>query len=200
MSKVIGFMLLITVAFSLPAAYAEDAKCIALGNLTETLYRNSSTTKEYQTLRSMELKSTPIDFAFIKFYAGVAYSGKKFNSIKLKNDSINFCQKFVMAAVGENINTYKSRNAACPSLVQNSKIINTFKTSGDTRENLSKLFNKTFGGSSLRDRLLSDYFDLLIQIKYTSLFDTKTDEEFMNFSSKTCDDFLDYAMIVDAAK
>lgn len=178
-------------------ANAEDQKCVALGNLTATLYRNSDSVNEFQQLRKMEAKSSELDYAFIKLYSGIAFSGQKFNENKLQNESNQFCQKITIAAMNQSSSNLTPATKRCESFVQYSTLINTFKNSGDTSVSIRNYFQKNIGS---KGRLSTDYIDLIVALRFSTTFLNRSDAEFLSFSGKVCEAFLDYGKKLEGSK
>lgn len=170
--------------------YANDEKCLALANLAETIYRNKASVNELQILKRMELKANSIDFAFIKLFSGLAYSGQKLTPSKFQEGSYRFCSQLVDAI-------QKHSGAANPSkfcepAVNFTNVINTFRTRGDSKDRIKKAISENFSSSDSATRAVSDYLELMVEMRFSPLFENQSDKEFMDFSSRACSSFSVY--------
>jgi len=172
------------------SCYASDEKCLALSNLAETIYRNNSSVNELQMLQNMERKAHSIDFAFIKLFSGIAYSGQKFMPNKFKENSYSFCAQLVEASL--KTNKIQPPSTFCEPAVRFSNLINAFRASGDSKEKIKKSIADNFSSYDSATRAVSDYLALIVEMRFSPMLEDKSDKEFMAFSSVACVSFSAY--------
>lgn len=172
------------------SCYASDQKCLALSNLAETIYRNNNSVNELQMLQNIERKANSIDFAFIKLFSGIAYSGQKLVPNKFKENSYSFCAQLVEASLKKN--TFQPPSKFCEATMKFTSVINTFRASGDSKDKIKKSIADNFSSYDAAARAVSDYLALIVEMRFGPMLEGKSDEEFMTFSSVTCTSFSAY--------
>lgn len=182
--------LLTLVFFVSCSCYADDQKCLALSNLAEAIYRNNSSVNEIQVLQNIERKAHSIDFAFIKLFSGIAYSGQKLTPQKFKKSSYNFCAQIVEASLKKNV--FQSPSKFCEPPVKFSSAINTFRANGESKEKIKKSIADNFSSYDPAARAVSDYLALIVEMRFSPMLEGKSDEDFMGFSSAACSSFSAY--------
>lgn len=197
MKKLIASLLVSSLcAMALPS-FAKNEKCVALSNLASTIYSNKATVNEYQMLRGMEYKSKPIDFAFIKLFSGVAYTVNTLPVSNFRAVTDEFCQRFTEAALAPNSEVSRLATSSCEQIVAHSNAINAFRQSGDMPASLRRHFDRLFSENNSAHRVTADYLNLMSEMRFSNLFATRSDVEFVNFSKQACEAFGVYLNNVD---
>lgn len=197
MTKFIASLLFSSLCAATLPSFAKDEKCVALSNLASTIYGNKATVNEYQMLRGMEFKSKPIDFAFIKLFSGVANTVNTLPASNFRAATDEFCQRFIEAALAPNAQVSRLATSSCEQIVAHSNAINTFRQSGDTPASLRSHFDRTFSENNSVHRVTADYLNLMSEMRFSNLFATRSDADFVNFSKQACEAFGVYLNNVD---
>lgn len=197
MKKFIASLLFSSLCATTLPSFAKDEKCVALSNLASTIYSNKATVNEHQMLRGMEFKSKPIDFAFIKLFSGVAYTVNTLPASNFQAATDEFCQRLTEAALAPNSEVSRVATSSCEQMVAHSNAINAFRQSGDTSASLRRHFDRTFSENNSVHRVTADYLNLMSEMRFSNLFATRSDADFINFSKQACEAFGVYLNKVD---
>lgn len=200
MKKIIFGLLAIALGCLATQTHANDEKCSALAKLAATVYKNKADANEFQLLQKWESSSHPIDFAFIRLFTGFSFNVNRLPASDFQAATENFCQKIVSAAISPESGPDDSVSPQCQPLIAHSQIINTFKRSGDTPATLRKQFLRTYSQSKPIDRGIVDYLSLMSELRFSNLFASRTDEDFMRFSKKSCATFTGYIAKIENSR
>lgn len=200
MKKYLIAIAALTTAFWSNPSYSKDEKCAAMAKLAATVYKNKASVNEFQLLQSWEETSNPIDFAFIRLFTGLAFNVNRLTPSKFEDATSEFCEKIVTAALAPESRTSNKLPSNCESIVAHSHIINSFKRTGDTPTTLRRQFLRTYNQDNSVHRVIADYLSLMSEMRFSSLLFTKSDEDFIGFSEKSCIAFTSYAARMDAAR
>lgn len=179
-------------------SFAKNDKCLALAKLASTIYRNKADFNEFQTLQKWEATSTSIDFAFIRLFTGFAINVNKLPSNRFESATRDFCQKIVIVATTPELHTENTMTPSCQTIVAHSHLINAFKQSGDTPTTIRKQFLKTYGQKSSAHRGIVDYLSLMTEMRFSNLLAHRSDQDFIDFSEKSCSVFSLYTSKIDS--
>lgn len=197
MKKFIASLLFLSLCGTTLPSFAKDEKCVALSNLTSTIYSNKAKVNEYQMLRGMEFKSKSIDFAFIKLFSGVAYTANKLPASTLQVVTDEFCQRFTEAALAPKSQVSSGAISSCEPMIAHSNAINVFRQSGDTPASLRRHFDRIFSENNSIHRVTADYLNLMSEMRFSNLFVARSDVDFIAFSKQACEAFEVYIDKVD---
>jgi hypothetical protein len=200
MKKKILSLVVLTLTFWSTPSLSKDEKCVALAKLASTLYKNRTDVNEFQMLQTWEATSNPIDFAFIRLFSGLALNVNRLPPNKFENATNEFCQEVVTTALEPGLKVDSVAPSSCDSILAHSQIINTFKHSGDTPTTLRRQFLKTYNQNNSVHRGISDYLSLMSELRFSNLLFARSDDEFINFSQRSCAAFTSYIARIDRTR